>query len=679
MIHSRQSCSALVQKGLALALSFLSLTPLSWAQQEAIAPEKPTGSAFIRPYKAAIIPPARLANSTRFRDLIRGGKLYLTAQDAIALALENNIDLELERYTPIIDAWNLERAEAGGSLPGVPSASSQAGSVVSGQGVSGSQAAAGVSTTGTNQSQGNAVGATISQIGPVTPLLDPLFQSTDTWSHRSTPQPNVIVSGVINLAQNTRNYSASVNQGLITGGQVSLSYRDAYLNENAPTDVLNPSNGTVLQLSLQHNFLQGFGTAVNSRNITIAKANLKVDDLNFKSEVIGTVVNVLNLYYGLVADYQDLKARQSALEVAQNFFENNKKQVQVGTMAPLDVTTAEAQVASSQQDLVNSQTTLEEQQLQLKNALSRNGLADPLLREVQIIPLDRIVVPEQDNLPPMKDLIATARANRVDIAAEQLGLVNSQTSALGTENSILPQLAGLLSATTQGLSGTSQPVVIRFQQQVQNTVSSLPPGIGLCPAYLQPPGGKLLCEFPDPYFVGNIGTALGQNIRRNFPSQRAGGFIAPVLRNRQAQADFAVDQLSIRQSQLQNTKDNNQIAVDVSNQVIGLQQARVRYLAAVKNRVLEQQLLEAEQKKFALGASTSFNVVQQQRDLATAQSTEIASLVTYSNARVAFYQTLGTTLEENHISVKEALNGRIARPSSLPANLPTESAATGLP
>jgi outer membrane protein TolC len=151
-----------------------------------------------------------------------------------------------------------------------------------------------------------------------------------------------------------------------------------------------------------------------------------------------------------------------------------------------------------------------------------------------------------------------------------------------------------------------------------------------------------------------------------------GGFLAPTLRNRQAQADYAIDQLQIRQTDLQDHKDLNQVAVDVSNQVIGLQQARVRYQAAVRNRILEQQLLDAEQKKFSLGASTTFNVVQQQRDLATAQSSEVAALVTYSNARVSLHQTLGTTLEENHVTVQEALSGRVTRPSAIPATVPNQ-------
>jgi outer membrane protein TolC len=666
--------STLFQRSIAIALSCLCAVPIASAQQQAIEPERPTGPIFLRPYKPSATPPARLSNSPRIRDLVRAGKLYLTAQDAIALALENDIDVELDRYTPLIDLWNLQRAEAGGALPGVPSASSQAGSVASGQGVNGSQASAGVSTGGSSQTTNNAVGATITQIGPVTPNLDPVFQSTNTWTHKTTPLPNQVVSGIAGLVDNTRNYSSTISEGFLTGGQAQITYRDSYLNENAPTDLLNPSNATTVQLLVQHNFLQGFGIAVNSRNITIAKANLKLDDLNFRGEVIGIVADVLNLYYGLVADYEDLKAKQSAVTVARQFYENNKKQVEIGTMAPLDVTTAEAQVASSEQDLVASQTNLQQQQVQLKNVLSRNGLADPLIAEVEIIPLDRIVVPEQEDTPPLKNLIATALANRTDILGQKITFSNAQISALGTANSLLPQLAGVASATDSGLSGTGKSVLVRrgtSQTQAQN--SPIPPGFGPCPPSVAPSGS--LCETPDAYFVGGIGNALGQVLRRDFPTERAYTYLAPTLRNRQAQADFAIDQLSLRQTELENHRSVNQIAVDVSNGVTGLQQARVRYLAAVKNRVLEEQLLDAEQKKFSLGASTTFLVVQQQRDLATAQSAEVASLVAYSNARVSLDAALGTTLETNHVTVQEALNGRVTRPSTLPPTLPNNPAS----
>jgi outer membrane protein len=430
-----------------------------------------------------------------------------------------------------------------------------------------------------------------------------------------------------------------VNQGFITGGSATLTYHEAYLKENTPTDILNPSFAPYLQLSVQHNFLNGFGVGVNSRTITVARNTLNASELTFRGQVIAVVVNVLNLYYGLAADYEDIRAKQSALAVAQQFYENNKKQVELGTMAPLDITTAEAQVASSQQDLVTSQTSLQQQEVQLKNVLSRTGPADPLLKEVQIMPVDRIVVPEKDSLPPLKDLVAKALTSRTDIALEKVNLTNAQVSALATKNGVLPTLEGLATLRQAGLAGPVNP-------------------IGIEPA--------------DPYFVGGIGNALGQVFHRNFPTESGGGFLSATVHNRTAQADYAIDQLQLRQSELQNQKDRNGIVVDVSNQVTGLQQARVRYEAAVKNRVLEQQLLEAEQKRFSLGASTTFLVVTQQRDLATAQSNEIAALVAYSNARVSLDQILGTTLDENHISIQEALAGHVARKSTVLASPPTQ-------
>jgi outer membrane protein TolC len=658
---------ASVRKFLACILCLTSAGLPLWSQQAAIAPQKPQQLVFWRPYVAEYIPSARLSNSPRLRDLVRAGKLYLTAQDAVALALENNVDIESARYNPLIQVSQLRRFEAGGALAGIPSARSQVGSVQSGQGIAGSQAAAGVSTGNGGQSTGTA-NTTVTQVGPVTPVLDPIFQDVQTYTHQTLPQANATQSQVASLISDTRNYSVSIQQGLISGGQVSLSYNDSYLKENTPIELVNPSNGVRAQLSVQHDFLQGFGVALNSRNITVQKANLKLSDTTFKAEVISVVANVLNLYYGLAADYRDVSAKQTALTVAQQFYENNQKQVQLGAMAPLDITTAEAQVASSQQDLIISQTTLAQQQIQLKNVLSRNGLADPLLANVEIIPLDRIEVPAQDNLPPAKELIATALANRTDIATQKVNFANQEISNLGTSNAVLPFLRGFVTATSQGLSGVPSPVQLQRDPGQGNTSpggSSLPPGLIPCPG-----APNTLCEFPPSLFVGGVGTALGQVFRRNFPSERATIAFFANIRNRSAQADNNIDQLSLRQVELENKRSNNQIAVDVSNQVIGLQQARVRYQAAVKNRILSQELLAAEQKKFALGVSTTFNVVQQQRDLATAQSNEVASLVAYSNARVALDQTLGTTLEQNGISVKEALNGRISRSSTLPSQLP---------
>jgi outer membrane protein len=654
-----------LRKFLAVVLSAGCLSPVTWAQQ-AIAPQV-TGNIFLRDYSAPNLPPVRLGNGSRLRGLIQGGKLYLTAQDAIALALENNVDIESNRYNALLASFNLKRAQAGGSLPGVPSGSSQANSVTAGQGVAGSQQAAGLSNS--NVGSVGASTTSIAQIGPVTPTLDPVFSDLQSYVHTSTPQSNLTQSAVTNLIDNRRNYNESISSGFLTGGSATLSYTDSYLNENSPTNTLNPSNSVALQLQVQQNFLRGFGIGVNSRNITINKANVKINELSFQTEVIGIVVNVLNYYYTLVADYEDVSAKRQALKVAQQFYADNKRQVELGSMAPLDVTTAEAQAAASEQDLVVAETTLQQQQVQLKDTLSRNGLGDPLLADVEIIPLDKIEVPDHDDLPPTKEMVATAMANRLDLATDKLNFVNSQTSALGTKSGILPTLEAIATASNQGLAGTAQFAPVPGTAGQAFPGATLPPGIQACPASL----GGGLCQTPPGPLVGNVGTALGQVLRRNYPTEGVTVFIAPTLRNQTAQADYAIEQLGLRQTALQNQRTINQVSVDVSNQSIGLQQARSKYLSASKNLVLQQQLLQAEQRKFALGASTSFLVVQQQRDLAVAQSTEVAALVAYSNARVALDQTLGLTLKNNHISVPEAQDGVVSRQSALPAALPEQA------
>ncbi len=616
----------------------LCLSCFVWAQPPAIEPVRPSAPIFMRPYLPAHVPPVRLMNSTRLRDLMRAGILYLTAQDAIALALEDNIDIEVARYNPSLSAWQLERAQAGGLLPGVPSGAAQAGSVATGQGVAGSQAAAGVTSTGASGATSTASNATISQIGPITQNLDPSIQEVSTFSHRTTPQFDVIQSIIPVLVSDSRAHTATYQQGFLAGGSVTVTYSDHYLNENAPTDVLNPSVAPNLSIAFQQNLLRGFGVAVNARTITVAKMNLNITDLNFRSQVIGTVAQVLNAYYALVADYEDIKAKQSALEEAQDLYTNNQRQVELGALTPLDVTTAEAQVASASRDLLDSQTSLEQQQLQLKNLVSRTGLADAELARARIVPIDRILIPPQDQLPPMQDLIQKALANRSDLAAQKANEKAQEVSARGTRNGILPT-AEVFGGTSQaGLAGAPHTVALEGVVETANN-----------------------------YLVGGMGNALGQVFRRNYPTNRIGGFIAAPINNRQAQADFGIDQLQLRQNQLEDQKNINQVGVDVLNSVIALRQARIRYDAAVKNLELDQQLLDAEQKKLSLGASIPYNVILQQRDLVAAQSAELGALVSYSNARVALDQTLGTTLETNHISIGEALSGRVARASAPPS------------
>jgi outer membrane protein TolC len=621
----------LIRQVIAAGLCCVLLSPAAFAQQ-AIAPVRPAAPVFWRPYLAPTVPPVSLANSGRLADLIRAGKLYLTAQDAIALALENNIDIAVARYTPFDLEWRVERAEAGGALPGVPTGASQTASVASGQGVLGSQAAAGIRLGGAGGGPGGTANATVAQVGPVTANLDPSLQESSTFSHKTLPQPVVVQSMTPVLVQGQRVFTGSYQQGFLTGGGATVSYNEHYLHENAPTDFLNPSVAPTLSISVQHNLLQGMGIAVNARSITVAKMNLRASDLNFRTQVENTVVNVLDAYYGLVADFDDLKAKQDAVDTANKFLDESKRRLELGALAQLDVTTAQDQVAIGQQALVNSQAAIEQQQMQLKNLISRTGTGDPSIAEVQIVPVDRLVIPPADDLPPIRTLVQKALAGRSDLLAEQSSAKASEVAALGTINGLLPSAQAFATKSNAGTAGAPHVV----QGRTAN-----------------------------PYFVGGMGTALGEIFRNNFPSQSIGAFGQIQIYDRQAEADYAIDQLQLRQQQLTTARDFNQAQVDVTNAVVALRQARARHDAGVQNRILQEQLLDAEQKKFNLGASTSYNVIQQQRDLATARAAELGALVTYEGARINLDQMTGATLEANHISLSEAHEGKVERVSTL--------------
>jgi outer membrane protein len=618
-----------------LAGSLVLLFPASgWAQQAAIAPEPPSAPSLFRPYLAPEVPPVRLANSPRMSELVRAGTLYLSAQDAIALALENNIDIEIARYNPLILDWNLTRAQAGGLLPGVPSNASQAGTVASGQGVLGSQQAAGVSIPGSISGRTQSTNASISQVGTVTQTLDPIVQESSTFTHTTTVEPNSQQSITPVLVSQTRVYSASIQQGLLTGGSLTLNYSDHYLNENSPTDLLNPSSAPSFALSFQHNLLQGFGLAVNARTITVARMNRNTSDLAFETTVSDVIFQVLNLYYSLAASYEDLKAKISAASTAAEFLAAVKERVRVGTLAGSETIAAESQAVSTEQARADADTTLRQQKIQLINLLSRNSTADPLLRNVRIVPVDPIRVPERDEIPPLDELVKQAIAHRTDLASEKENEAASALNNLGTRSAVLPTGIVFASISQAGLAGTVPPLVVGS--------SASPPSS----------------------LVGGLGTALGQVFRRDYPSDSLGAAYFTPLRNRQALADYAIDELTLRQTQLTDRKDFNQVQVDIANAVIALRQARARYEAAARNIVLQEALYKAEQRRFVLGASIVYNVNQQQRDLIAAQSSEMAARVDYMNAHLALERTTGGILSANHVTLAEAREGKVTRQSS---------------
>jgi outer membrane protein TolC len=598
--------------------------------------QRPVGPVLVRPYKAAKAPPVILTNSDRLHALIRAGHLYLTLQDTIALAIENNLDLQIDRYGPLNANWYLERQQAGGPLRGVPSGTGASNLVTSGQGVAGATLAAGLSNTNNNNGNNNG-NTTISQVGPITPNLDTVFQNASTWSHQTNLFPNPVLAGSNALVDVIHKFSSFVQQGLVTGGFVQVTGNEEYLNEKAPSDVINPSVAPVVQIAVRHNFLNGFGINTNARYIHMAEKQIAGASVTFKSQLLNLVANVVNQYWALVADHDDLKAKQDAVKFAEDFYRDTQRQIQLGAIAGVELYRAQSEVSTRQQDLAISEQNLSQTETELKTLISRDGIEDPALAAASIVPLDQIELPNTDELPPLRQMVSTALANRPDVELDKINDEVQELSALGTKNGILPSLQGTAFVRDVGLAGQPNPT-----------------------SHAKPRPGE----------VGGLGTALGQIFRNDFNNRSATVVFQGTVHNHTAQADYGIDQLTLKQGDLVERRNRNQMVVDISNQSIALRQARSRYRTAAETRALQQDLLDKEQQKFRLGSSTIDLIIAAQRALIAAQYIEISALRTLAQTRVALDQVLGLTLESNHVSVGEALKGKVERESALPAALP---------
>ncbi len=611
------------QKAFAVACVSVQFCSMSLhAQDQFLGPETSRGPAIVRTYTAPVVPPVRLMSSPRLHQLIRSGVLYLTVQDALALAVENNLALEVQRYGPVLADWALQRQKGGGPLRGVGGNSAQVGAVASGQGVIGSQASAGL-LTATSGSGGGGGGqnSTIQQVGAVAPNYDPTLTNSTTFSHVTIPQYNTTVSQTTALVDNTRSYQTQIQQGLVTGGLVQILQTENYLNENSPGDFINPSVAPRLSAFVQQPLLQGAGVAYNTYYIRVSKNNVRAAQESFRSQLVDLAASVLNLYWNLVSADESVRAADRSLEIAQKFDDDTRSRVQTGTLAGYQVPRADEQLASQRQALALAQMQQQQSERALKDAISR--IEDPLLEAARIVPLDRIEIPAADSLPPLRELVAKAMAARPDLAVAKINDENAAISTVGTTKNLLPTGGVYARASNVGAAG-------------------------------------------------GLGTALGQVIRRDFPSQYVGVYFGIPLNNRSAQSDYAIEQLQLQQNALSSQRKRNQIVADISNQMIALTQARAGYETAVSARQLQEQLLQAEQDKFSFASSTNDAVAQKQRDLVAAQTAEVAARVSYAHARVNLDQMLGATLEVNHLTLQEGEAGHIARESKIPENIPRE-------
>jgi outer membrane protein TolC len=600
------------------------------------------------PFRATEAPPIGLQNSSRIDSLMRAGQLYLSLQDAIALALENNLDIELQRYGPGIASSEVLRTAAGGLTRGVSSLS--AAETPAGLGGPASPLLAAAATTGVLFS--SSVQANISDLaalspssvnlsiangsffssGTAIPGFDPLAVVQLNAQHQTVMDASPLSTGSNALGGSLVQQNYGYLQGFSPGTAVNVNFAVNSQNFNAITDNLNPYTGSSLGFTVTQPLLRGFGMALNRRYIRIARNERKITDEVFRQQLISTVSGTMRLYYDLVALNEDVGVKQQTLEQAEKLLSNNEKQVQAGTMAPLEVVRAQAQVAAAREDLINSQAFAREQELILKNVITKRGTADPPIRTAHIVATTPIPEPDSQQTPVTEELIQQAFQNRPDLAAAGLQVANSQITLEGSRNAVRPELDLIGLAQNNGLAGQANPV----------TSAGAPP---------QP-------------FIGGFGTTLEQILRRNYPTYEVGIQLSLPVRNRLAQADLARDELQARQLEITRQQVENQVRLQVEDAVIALERSRASYEAAVQTRVLQERALADEQKRFAVGLSTTYLVIQYQSYLAQARSTEVASKDARAKAVVALERALGLTLVKNGITLAEAYEGKMSRPPS---------------
>jgi len=583
---------------------------------------------------------AQFQNSAKVHDLIRAGNLYLSLQDALAIAIENNLDIELSRYNLQIADTDLRRAKGGGLVRGLSYDIAQA---PTGVGIPlvpvvTNPASATVATFGsgvpTNAVESGALGEQLTNLsiqgpvnqssGPPIPVFDPAIVGQLNWLHQTTPLTNTVTTGTSTQLTNSIIADAGIQQGFGSGGQVSLAFNNTHQSINSLRNAYNPFTNSNLGLTVTQPLLRGFGLSLNRRFINMAKNEQRITSQLFRLQLSTTVYGVIRLYTDLVALSEDVKVKRESVALAEKLFANTKAQVEEGTLAQIEMTRSNALIFSSRQDLINATGLLEEQEAILKNFLTRSGSADAEVQSSTIIPTDLLDIPGTEEVRPIEDLMADALARRPDLKQANLQIQNIEIGLKGARNALLPQVDLVGVAQNNGLSGTLNPVA---------------------------PGG-------DPTFVGGYGSILDQVFTRKYPTYGIGVQVTLPVRNRIAGADLARDELQLRQSQIRQRQLLNLARLQVEDALIAMRRARASYEAATQARVLQEKSLEAEQARFEVGASTSFFVIQYESLVAQSKSTEVAAKSAYVKARAALQYATGRILDANQISIDNAYKGR---------------------
>jgi outer membrane protein TolC len=591
--------------------------------------EMPKSSNPFSAYSPSQVPEPRLTNSPLINQLIEDGKLNLSLQDAIRIGLEDNLDLAIARYNLPIADTDILRTQAGGVFRGVNTGVVQGtpGGGVGGFGTGAPGAGAGGTTGGAGGAGAGAAGLVQSTLGIGAPVsvYDPTIIATVGGQHQTLPLSDEAVYDVSLLRLNTGQANLSYSQAFSSGTSLLFQFNNNSQTANSPLINLSPALSSAFQLTIQQQLLAGFGFGPNLRYLHIAKNDKKISDIGFKSQVIATVTQIQNIYWDLVNAYEQSQVNEQSLAFARQSLDNAKKQLQLESVPAMDVMRAEAEVSRRAQDLTVARTSLQLQELLMKNALTRN-LDDPVLESVPVVPTDRLENTQMAPARPVQDLITEALHDRPELQESDIDLVNRQITRQAAKNNLLPTLSLVGYYGGSGLAGPKNPTLAAGQ--------------------------------PPPTVPVDFSGALQNTFNNSAPNYYIGVSLNVPIRNRIAKADQYRSELEYRQAQLRREELRNQIRIEVRNAEYALEQSAARVDAARQARDLAQRTFDITKKEQDLGAGSTFQTLSAQHDLALAQLDLVTAMTVYKKARVELERATASTLDDNGIEIKAAIEGR---------------------
>jgi outer membrane protein TolC len=603
------------------------------AQQPLFAPPRPFYVPMprshnpISPYLPNTAPELDLSNSPRLQNLIREGKIYLSLHDAIAVAIENNLDLAYFRYNFPIAQTDILRTKAGSPANGVNAEVSQ-----STQGGFGSSSSGGGGSSSGSAAAG-AGGIVTSTLGAGTavPSFDPYLNFRGFVDHTTTPEVNEFQVGTPLFKTNTIEVLSNFSQSFPIGTNVSATYQGERYATNSPDFSVNPELFSNFQLQITQPLLAGFGLATNERYIRIAKRNAQITDLVFKQQVVATVTQVENIYWDLVSAYEAEQISERSLGFANKNLSDDQKQLELQAIPAMQVMTDQSAVAAAEGNLTVARASLRLNELLMKNALTK--VDDPTIDEMAVIPLDLHADPDPNADKSIDDLIAEAEKKRPEVAIVQMEAQVQKQALKDINSELLPQLNLYGLYAGQGVAGPKNPNCDVAQLGADCT-SDLPTG------------------FP---------SMFANTFNYSAPEYQVGISLSINLRNRQVKADQFRAVLTYRQSQISSVQQQKNILFDVRNSKFALEQKQANVDAAQKASDLAQKTFDITKQEQVLGAKSGLDTLNADIALATAEAALDAAQTAYEKAKVDIDRAIGETLERTGVSIDDAKSGVVTR------------------